>query len=188
MTTSADRILLRWVPLAVFLAVVTAVALSVGPHPFGFHSWPKAPAPRPVERVVRAAPRSARVPVAARHTPSESRAADDGTAMARRDAVRRPQRAPARPKPRQQQEHPQAPREPKGTGSKDGGAPAPQAPSRTPVAQGPRRRPTGVHAKRGPGGDAEVYAADAGRTPRWPAQRGRGRGRGRGHGYGHGRH
>jgi hypothetical protein len=75
-TTSSDRILLRWVPLAALLAVAMAVGLSFGPHPFGFHGWPKARAPHSVDRVVRVAPKSARVAVASREPGVRSRAAD----------------------------------------------------------------------------------------------------------------
>src|SRR5947208_8591293 len=52
-TTFSDRILLRWVPLAVFLAAAVAVGLSFGPHPYGYHAWPKPVAQAPIERTVR---------------------------------------------------------------------------------------------------------------------------------------
>ncbi|HKP89665.1 MAG TPA: hypothetical protein VJT75_06780, partial [Thermoleophilaceae bacterium] len=75
MTTSSDRTLLRWLPLATLLSIAMAVGLSFGPHPFGFHGWPKARTPQPVLRVVRVAPASAPTALARREPGAGSRAA-----------------------------------------------------------------------------------------------------------------
>jgi hypothetical protein len=74
--------LLRWVPLAALLAVAMAVGLSFGPHPFGFHGWPKARAPQTVDHVVRVEPKSARVAVARREPAAGSRASERGATAA----------------------------------------------------------------------------------------------------------
>ena len=52
MTTFSDRVLLRWVPISALLAAGTTVGLTVGPRPFGYHSWPRPAGERPVESVV----------------------------------------------------------------------------------------------------------------------------------------
>ena len=52
MTTFSDRILLRWAPISTLLAAGTTVGLSVGPHPYGYHSWPRPAVERPIESLV----------------------------------------------------------------------------------------------------------------------------------------
>ncbi|MFL5781007.1 MAG: hypothetical protein ACJ760_06835 [Thermoleophilaceae bacterium] len=159
MTTSADRLLLRWVPLAAFLAVVMAVSLTAGPQPFGFHGWPKAPAPRSIDRVVRVTPADSRVALASREpAPSPKPAHRAATA----------DRVAALPAPtRRHVEHvARAPRHSGRHGSARGAgqdrspapveSPAPrthhgdtadQTPDGTPLAQAPRPLPRGAHAK-----------------------------------------
>jgi hypothetical protein len=196
MTTSSDRILLRWVPLAAFLAVVMAVSLSVGPQPFGFHEWPKAPAARPIERVVRATPRSSAVPVAARPAQRSDRAgagAVDRAPATSRHPFHRP--APSasarrggersRPEPRHARGGRSASAGPARPGSQGTPPPAPQAPDRTPLAEAPHPRPPAARAKRGPG-HAELYEAAAGHRFGHRSEAAPQRGRGRGHGHGRG--
>jgi hypothetical protein len=79
------------VPLAALLAVAMAVGLSFGPHPFGFHGWPKAPASRSVDRVVRVAPDGVRSTVA-RREPADPSSSRQSTAPTR-DRDVRPRRA-----------------------------------------------------------------------------------------------
>jgi hypothetical protein len=153
-TTSSDRLLLRWIPLAALLAVAMAVGLSVGPNPFGFHGWPKAPAPRSVPSVVRVVPRDAPIAIARR---------DEGDSPARpaRDAVAAERSAPARH--RERVSH--APRHGSTGGTRHSHAspgrvesPAPPAPDQgsdssdrtpdgSPVAQAPSPLPEGAEAK-----------------------------------------
>jgi hypothetical protein len=159
-TTSADRLLLRWVPLAAFLAIVMAVSLTVGPQPFGFHGWPKAPAPRSIDRVVRVEPTSSRVAIAASEPATRAKPAHERVPARR--AVDRP--APAR---RHAEPVADTPRHPahhrsSGRGGRDrspapvespvprpgGDDPAGQTPDGTPVAQAPRPLPQGAEAKR----------------------------------------
>src|SRR5439155_1542290 len=52
-TTSFDRVLLRWIPLAIVLATIFAVSVSVAPRPFAYHGWPSPARPAAVQRVVR---------------------------------------------------------------------------------------------------------------------------------------
>ncbi|MEA2388471.1 MAG: hypothetical protein QOG41_1244 [Thermoleophilaceae bacterium] len=66
MTTSSDRVLLRWLPLAVLLAAVAVVLLTVIPHPFGYHRWPQPIASSPPAQVVRVAPDSVAMATASR--------------------------------------------------------------------------------------------------------------------------
>jgi hypothetical protein len=54
LTTFSDRILLRWVPVSTLLAAGTTVGLTVGPHPYGYHSWPRPAIENPVKSVVSA--------------------------------------------------------------------------------------------------------------------------------------
>jgi hypothetical protein len=54
LTTFSDRILLRWVPVSTLLAAGTSVGLTVGPHPYGYHSWPRPAIEKPLESVVQA--------------------------------------------------------------------------------------------------------------------------------------
>src|SRR4051812_43289575 len=158
MTTSADRLLLRWVPLTAFLAVVMGVSLTAGPQPFGFHGWPKAPAARSIDRVVRVIPADSRVALASREPASSPKPAHEAVT---------PDRVAAAPAPtRRHVEHvASAPRHSGRHGSPRGArqdrsparveSPASrshngdtrgQAPDGTPLAQAPRPLPRGAHA------------------------------------------
>jgi hypothetical protein len=191
-TTSADRLLLRWVPLAAFLAVVMAVSLTVGPQPFGFHGWPKAPAPRSIDRVVRVEPTNARVAIAesepAAPAKPRSKAATPGRPStepgpAGRHAVPVPYtpRHPARHRPRGSggQDRPPSPAESPAP-RPDASDPAGQTPDGTPVAQAPRPLPKGAEAK------LQVRPARPHVTV--DVELRLGRGHGHGHAYGHRRH
>lgn len=156
MTTSSDRILLRWVPLAALLAVAMAVGLSFGPHPFGFHGWPKAPAPRSVDRVVRVAPDGvgdtvARREPADRSSPGQSTApAPDRVTPQRARQGEAPAKAAAERSSRrrgdggQSQEPVPAPVQ---TPEPPGDEPVVEVPGGVPVAEVPDRIPDGAEAK-----------------------------------------
>lgn len=160
MTTSSDRLLSRWVPLAALVAGALAVALSFGPNPFGFHAWPKAPAPQALDRVVRVRPAAAPVAVA-RREPAPRPQGDDRSAPSpavsgsRHPRTRRaehPLRAPDHASRRRDDGEgrrsgpPPEPVEP--TPAPEGGdAPEVEAPDGTPVAQVPHRLPAAAEAK-----------------------------------------
>jgi hypothetical protein len=209
-TTSSDRLLLRWVPLAALLAVVMAVGLSTGADPFGFHGWPKAPAPRSIDRVVRVVPRNAPVAIA-RREPASRPARHDGVAAPERGDDRatvgeRPAKRAA-PAPRRAPRH--APNRGRGSSSSPapaeqptpghdgaGDGPADQAPDGSPVAQAPSPLPDAAEAKpqvrRMPAPERTVAvepgADRAGDDYGWDGDEHRHR-HGRGaHGHGHGGH
>jgi hypothetical protein len=167
-----------------------AVSLSFGPHAFGFHGWPKAPAPRSIERVVRIAPKDAPIAIA-RREPAKRWGPEHDSAAADRGA----QSAPARKRPteraaltpRRSARHRsggrwsgsspdpvESPAPPRG-GHDD---PAEQAPDGTPVAQAPSPLPQTAEAKpqvAPPRTTVDVELELDG-------------GRGEGHAHGHGRH
>lgn len=130
-----------------------AVGLSFGPHPFGFHGWPRARAPQTVDRVVRVEPKSARVAVARR----EPRPGSPVSARPKRatDEATRPGR-PERPS-RRATRH--GSRDEHGSRSHSEPAPAPQpdgdgagdrvveTPQGTPVAEAPNPIPDAAEAK-----------------------------------------
>src|SRR5438094_877344 len=94
-TTFSDRILLRWVPLAVFLAAAVAVGLSIGPHPYGYHAWPRPVAQAPLERTVRtpdSAQRAVVRRVDVRHPPTQLVDRLPGHEARRQAHVSRPRR------------------------------------------------------------------------------------------------
>jgi hypothetical protein len=86
-TTSADRVLLRWLPLAVLLAAAAAVLLTVIPHPYGYHRWPQPQASEAPIQVVRVAPQPTN---AAPHASVRPRRPDAPVAERRPDASVRP--------------------------------------------------------------------------------------------------
>jgi hypothetical protein len=156
-TTSSDRLLLRWVPLAALLAAAMAVGLSVGPHPFGFHGWPKAPAPRSIERVVRVVPKASPVAIARREPAARSQPAQRAQ-VERSDDVSpirngRPERATRAPRHATSGGHRsgpsvapvQAPAPPSTDGGDGHGG---ETPGGTPIAQGPDRVRHAAKAKR----------------------------------------
>jgi hypothetical protein len=89
-TTFSDRVLLRWLPLAVFLAAAMAVGLTLGPHPFAYHRWPQPPRQTALQRVVE-------VPAAEAPATVWSAAVSPGAARA--GSPQRSRQAPARAKP-----------------------------------------------------------------------------------------
>ena len=52
MAAPSDRILLRWLPLALLVATVVLSATMFLAHPFGSQDWPRPPHARTVERVI----------------------------------------------------------------------------------------------------------------------------------------
>ena len=52
MSAPSDRILLRWLPLAIALTIATAAAITVLSHPFGSQRWPEPKHAPAIERVV----------------------------------------------------------------------------------------------------------------------------------------
>jgi hypothetical protein len=164
-----------------------AVSLTVGPGPFGFHGWPKAPAPRSIDRVVRVEPANARVAIATSEPPTPAKPAREAVTAGRAGAapapirrhperVARTQRHPAR---HGGQDRPPAPVESPAPRPGDGD-PAGRTPDGTPVAQAPRPLPQGAEAKRQVRSGPPHTAVDV--------ELRLGAGRGHGHAYGHGVH
>lgn len=194
MTTSADRFLLRWVPFAAILAVVMAVSLTVGSQPFGFHGWPKAPAPRSIDKVVRVAPANSRVAIASSEPATPPKPAHEAVAAERGAGSAAPTRRPAdhagrTPRHRSSgadgRDRSRAPVDSPTPRTGDG-HPAGKTPDGTPVAQGPRPLPRGAAAK------PQVRHAGPPHTTvdvrlRFTGRHGEGHGHGRGHGV-HGLH
>jgi hypothetical protein len=198
-TTSYDRILLRWVPLAALLAIAMAVGLSFGPHPFGYHGWPKAPAPRSVDRVVRVAPERGPITVARREPADRSTSRKTGSAA--HDETAHPRRAvhaerPAHPSRRSSRSHDgkgrdaERPPAPVQTPEPPRNDPIPETPNGVPVAQGPDRIPDAAEAKPDvepvtpPPSSVEVRDRDEYDELDFHEEGGRGHGHGQRHGHG----
>ena len=170
MTTSSDRVLLRWLPLAVLLAAAAAVLLTVIPHPYGYHRWPQPETSEVPVQVVRVAPDPATAAPAATARPQRAEAP---VAEQRRDASVRPPAEPRRATDRRST--PPAPlRSPSGSGpgrsggdsrghhggshgrggtgpsSNSGSGSGDGESSRTPLAEAPHRMPPTAQAKPGP--------------------------------------
>jgi hypothetical protein len=181
------------VPLAALLAAAMAVGLSFGPHPFGFHGWPKAPAPRSIDRVVQVAPKSAPIAVARsepaarshRHQRIAARRGEGARPARIRHAERAahpPRRSPRhRPGSRHRPGPSSAPEPPRRDGGDD---PVVETPDGAPVAQVPDRIPHAAEAKR-------MVKQELGFGHSHVHGHGLGPGLGHGHGHGlghHGRH
>jgi hypothetical protein len=183
-TTFSDRILLRWLPLAVFLAAAAAVALTIGPPRFAYHSWPTPPTSQTVERVVRV--KHAPAPATESRPPTVTKQRGAGvwlalSPLAAPSAGRGPARQPASAAPvspagrsrsgigsdragrsPHSQGHPTG-TPPEGSGSPRGGSPSPSpsqgSSSGIPMAQVNPQRPPAVDAKMSLESRAHVVAA-----------------------------